>query len=90
MRPVLSFVIAAILIIISGFGYFCPPATAGPAAFGICQAGCAGAAMACYSAAGFAIRAAPLSPIKTGLLNSAQGACCSTCAALLFRPTAST
>ncbi|RMZ66309.1 hypothetical protein GMOD_00005407 [Pyrenophora seminiperda CCB06] len=32
---------------------FATPASAGPAAYGLCQAGCSAVVMACYSAAGF-------------------------------------
>lgn len=36
-------------------------ATAGPVAYGICQAGCAGVAVACYTAAGAVFVSWPLS-----------------------------
>ncbi|PVH94442.1 hypothetical protein DM02DRAFT_618639 [Periconia macrospinosa] len=37
----------------AGFLALAGTVSAGPAAYGICQAGCAGIVMACYSAAGF-------------------------------------
>jgi hypothetical protein len=63
--------------------------SAGPAAYGICQTGCAALVMACYSAAGFTWGAtmgisAPASIVDC---NSAFGTCQATCASLLLAPT---
>jgi hypothetical protein len=79
---ILRLVINAILLFSAG-------ASAGPAAYGLCQAGCAAVVMACYSAAGFTWGAtmgisAPASIIAC---NSAFGTCQATCAALLLAPT---
>ncbi|KAL2782510.1 hypothetical protein BJX66DRAFT_331140 [Aspergillus keveii] len=63
--------------------------SAGPAAYGICQAGCSTVVMACYGAAGFTWGAtlglsAPASVIAC---NSAFGTCQAACAAVLITPT---
>ncbi|MCJ1428390.1 hypothetical protein MMC29_006300, partial [Sticta canariensis] len=48
MRPPTTTAAAILLLLLL------PASTqAGPAAYGVCQAGCAGIVMACYSAAGF-------------------------------------
>ncbi|TVY92812.1 hypothetical protein LAWI1_G003505 [Lachnellula willkommii] len=62
---------------------------AGPAAYGLCQTGCVGVAVACYSAAGFTFGtvAAATAPAAIVACNSAYGSCCATCHALLFAPT---
>lgn len=56
--------------------------SAGPAAYGICQAGCATVVMACYSAAGFTWRATmgASAPASIVACNSAFGTCQSACA----------
>lgn len=59
--------------------------SAGPAAYGMCHAGCASIVMACYSAAGFTWGAtmgvsAPASMITC---NSAFGTCPAACASVL-------
>jgi len=53
------------------------PALAGPIAYGICQAGCATLAVACYSAAGytFGLVAAIMAPAAILVCNAAQGTC---------------
>lgn len=64
-------------------------AVAGPAAYGVCQSGCAGLAMACYAAGGatwgatFGATAGP----TIVACNSAFGICSAKCAALLLAPT---
>ncbi|TVY43126.1 hypothetical protein LOCC1_G005061 [Lachnellula occidentalis] len=63
---------------------------AGPAAYGICQGGCATLAVACYSAAGATfgtVVAAPAAPAVILTCNAALGTCYATCAALLIAPT---
>lgn len=64
---------------------------AGPLAYGICQAGCAGIAVACFAAAGFtfgtvagAVIAA--SPVLAAC-NTAYGGCYAACSAALVLPT---
>jgi len=65
------------------------PALAGPAAYGVCQAGCASLVMACYAAAGaawgttFGLGAAP----AVLACNAAQGTCYAACAAAAIAPT---
>ncbi|KAF8847622.1 hypothetical protein BDZ45DRAFT_315958 [Acephala macrosclerotiorum] len=65
------------------------PAIAGPAAYGICQAGCASVVMACYGAAGFTWGATlgASAPASIVLCNSAFGTCYAACAAALLLPT---
>ncbi len=65
------------------------PALAGPAAYGLCQTGCAGVVMACYSAAGFTWGATLSTTAPATVLgyNAAYGGCQATCAALLLAPT---
>ena len=64
------------------------PVEAGPVAYGICQAGCAGVVTACYAAAGYTWGAtlgatAPASIIGC---NSAFGSCQAACAAAFLIP----
>ena len=68
---------------------FTAVAQAGPAAYGVCQAGCAGLVMACYSAAGFTWGATlgASAPATIVACNTAFGACQASCAAVLFAPT---
>lgn len=64
-------------------------ASAGPAAYGICQAGCAGVVMACYVAAGFTWGATLGATAPTSIIgcNASYGACQAACAAVLLTPT---
>ncbi|KAF2262031.1 hypothetical protein CC78DRAFT_535094 [Lojkania enalia] len=64
-------------------------ASAGPAAYGVCQAGCAGVVMACYSAAGFTWGATmgASAPATIVACNAAFGSCQAACAAALIAPT---
>ncbi|KXT13730.1 hypothetical protein AC579_10095 [Pseudocercospora musae] len=65
-----------------------PLVMAGPAAYGICQAGCAGVAVACYSAAGFVFGVAlPAAPPVILACNAAFGGCQAACWAALVAPT---
>ena len=65
------------------------PSLAGPAAYGICQAGCSGVVMACYAAAGFTWGATlgATAPASVIACNTSYGACQATCAAVLLAPT---
>lgn len=65
------------------------PSVAGPAAYGVCQAGCASVVMACYAAAGFTWGATlgATAPASIIACNSAYGACQTACAAVLLTPT---
>lgn len=65
------------------------PALAGPAAYGVCQAGCATVVMACYSAAGFVwgATAGLGAPPAIIACNTAFGTCSTMCAALVLAPT---
>lgn len=64
-------------------------ALAGPAAYGICQAGCAGVAVACYSAAGavMGVTAGAAAPPAVLACNAAFGSCQAACWAALVAPT---
>ena len=63
--------------------------SAGPAGYGICQAGCAAVVMACYSAAGFTwgATAGLTAPASIIACNSEFGTCQAACAAVLLTPT---
>lgn len=64
-------------------------AVAGPAAYGVCQSGCAGLVMACYAAGGAtwgATLGATAGPTIMAC-NTAFGICSAKCAALLLAPT---
>ena len=62
---------------------------AGPAAYGICQAGCAAVVTACYSAAGFTWGATlgASAPATILACNASFGACQAACIAAGFAPT---
>ncbi|KAK1997917.1 hypothetical protein LX36DRAFT_577335 [Colletotrichum falcatum] len=66
-----------------------PGVQAGPAAYGICQAGCSAVVMACYAAAGatwgatLGLTAAP----SVIACNVAYGTCQAACAAVILAPT---
>ncbi|KAG7005615.1 hypothetical protein G7Y79_00018g044220 [Physcia stellaris] len=65
-------------------------AVAGPVAYGICQAGCATVATACYAAAGATfgtITAGAGTPAVILGCNSAFGVCSAKCAAIALLPT---
>ncbi len=66
-------------------------ATAGPVASGICYAGCAAVAVACFSAAGFTFGTVPGAQIAAvpalAACNSAFGVCEAACMAAFFAPT---
>ena len=64
-------------------------ALAGPAAYGVCQAGCAGVAVACYAAAGavMGVTAGAAAPPAVIACNAAFGSCQAACAAALVMPT---
>ncbi|KAE8371456.1 hypothetical protein BDV26DRAFT_286779 [Aspergillus bertholletiae] len=61
----------------------------GPAAYGVCQAGCSAVVMACYSAAGFTWGATlgVSAPAFVIACNTAYGTCQAACAATLLTPT---
>ncbi|KAH8711905.1 hypothetical protein GQ44DRAFT_689847 [Phaeosphaeriaceae sp. PMI808] len=63
--------------------------SAGPAAYGVCQAGCSAIVVACYSAAGFTWGAtlAATAPASILACNSAFGTCQAACAAVLLAAT---
>ena len=71
------------------FALISTPVLASPAAYDLCQAGCSGVVMACYSAAGFTWGATlgATAPATILASNSAFGACYATCATLLLAPT---
>lgn len=64
-------------------------AQAGPIAYGVCQAGCATLAVACYSATGFVfgtmfVAGAPPAVVSC---NTALGVCSGACVDAFFLPT---
>ena len=63
--------------------------TAGPAGYGICQAGCSAVVMACYAAAGFTwgATAGASAPPTILACNAAYGTCQAAFAAVLLAPT---
>ncbi len=64
--------------------------SAGPAGYGICQAGCSAVVVACYSGAGFTfgtVTAGAAIPAAIVACNSAFGTCQAACAAVLIAPT---
>lgn len=63
---------------------------AGPAAYGICQAGCAAVVVACYAAGGAVfgtVTGGVGVPAAIVACNSAYGTCQAACWAALFTPT---
>ncbi|KIL85995.1 hypothetical protein FAVG1_10965 [Fusarium avenaceum] len=65
-------------------------ATAGPIAYGVCQAGCSAVVMACYAAAGYTWGATlgASAPASIIACNGAFGTCSAACAKIgLFAPT---
>ena len=78
--------IRALLYASSLFG---ASATAGPAAYGVCQAGCSAVVMACYSAAGFTWGATlgATAPASIIACNAAYGTCQAACASVILAPT---
>ncbi|KAI0600113.1 hypothetical protein F4775DRAFT_590835 [Biscogniauxia sp. FL1348] len=66
-----------------------PAANAGPAAYGICQAGCSAVVTACYAAGGatWGATLGATAPATIVGCNSAFGACQAACWASLLAPT---
>lgn len=67
-----------------------PVSDAGPAAYGVCQAGCAALVVACYTAAGATfgtVTAGAGTPAVILGCNTAFGTCSAKCAAVLLLPT---
>lgn len=64
-------------------------ASGGPAAYGICQAGCCSVVTACYGAAGFTWGATlgATAPASIITCNTAFGVCQAACAAVALAPT---
>ncbi|EKV04715.1 hypothetical protein PDIG_41350 [Penicillium digitatum PHI26] len=69
--------------------FFSSDVSAGPAAYGVCQAGCATVVMAFYSAAGFTWGATMGATVPASILacNPAFGKCQAACASVLLAPT---
>ena len=65
-----------------------PLASAGPVSYGVCQAGCTGVVMACYSAAGFTWGATvgAIAPATIVACSTAFGSCQVTYASVLLLP----
>lgn len=63
--------------------------SAGPLAYGVCQAGCSAVVVACYSGAGFTfgtVTAGAGIPAAVLACNSAYGTCQAACAAAILVP----
>ena len=79
----------AILMIIVILGSLVPVSEAGPAAYGLCQAACAAAVVACYSAAGLTfgtVTAGAGVPAAAIACNAAFAKCSAACAAAFLAP----
>ncbi len=65
------------------------PAHAGPAAYGICQAGCTAVVVACYAAAGatWGATLGATAPATVVACNAAFGTCQAACWGALILPT---
>lgn len=76
-------------VLIDNLLLFTSAVSAGPAAYGVCQAECASVVMACYSAAGFTWGATmgASAPASVMACNLAFGKCQAACAAVLLAPT---
>lgn len=71
-------------------GLLAASSTAGPLAYGICQAGCSAVVVACYSAAGAVFGTVTAGAGTSAVIlacNAAYGSCQSACGAALFAPT---
>lgn len=81
--------LATITITATALLVFPQSVSAGPAAYGICQAGCSAVVMACYGAAGFTWGATlgATAPASILACNAAYGTCQAACAAVLLAPT---
>ena len=68
---------------------FMTTALAGPAAYGLCQAGCGAVAVACYAAAGAVMGVTYGAAATPAVLacNTAYGTCQAACAAAILLPT---
>ncbi|KAL3122511.1 hypothetical protein niasHT_003047 [Heterodera trifolii] len=80
-----SFITSFILLLLS-----LNPAIGGPAAYGVCQAGCSAVVVACYAAAGAVfgtVTAGIGTPHAILACNTAYGSCQSACWTALFSPT---
>lgn len=74
---------------VTTMGLLVPTAMAGPAAYGVCQTGCATVVTACYAAAGFTWGATlgASAPPTIIACNTAYGTCQAACWAALAAPT---
>ena len=70
-------------------GTFVDQSSAGPVAYGLCQAGCACVVTACYAAAGatWGATAGATAPASVVACNTAFGSCQAACAAVALAPT---
>ena len=69
---------------------FMPHAAGGPLAYGVCQTGCNGVAVACYAAGGYTfgtVTAGTGIPAVLVGCNTALGTCMAACVAAGFTPT---
>jgi hypothetical protein len=80
---------SSIIIAFTGLILLATPISAGPAAYGICQAGCAAVVTACYAAGGatWGATLGATAPATIVACNTAFGTCQAACAAVLLAPT---
>ncbi|KAI9487037.1 MAG: hypothetical protein EXX96DRAFT_517501 [Benjaminiella poitrasii] len=74
----------SILILLATLCLFFHVSKAGPIAYGVCQTGCNGLAVACYGAAGYTfgtVTAGVGIPVAIVQCNAALGACMGACVA---------
>lgn len=80
-KPVILLALITFLLILQ--------AQAGPVAYGVCQAGCATLAVACYSAAGFVFGTVLVASAPPAIVscNTALSVCSGACVDAFFLPT---
>ena len=85
----MKFTLLEPLLALGTVAFLTDTATAGPLAYGICQAGCAAVVTACYGAAGVTFRTvlAVTAPAAVLACNAAFGQCSAACAVVALTPT---
>ena len=81
MRPSVTFSVLAAML---------GTASAGPLAYGVCQAGCSALVVSCYTAGGLTfgtVTAGVGVPAVALACNASYGVCQAACAAAIFAPT---
>ncbi|KAI1132034.1 hypothetical protein F5Y10DRAFT_231933 [Nemania abortiva] len=88
-RPFAKLIMKLTTTFLAALAVLAPLGNAGPAAYGLCQAGCASVVTACYAAAGFTWGATlgASAPASIVACNAAFGTCQAACAAIALAPT---